>query len=421
MSKIDDLIAKYCPNGVEYKKLGEITFWDKRFNGSNSGIQPKIVSFKHIPAADLKNIPQTSAGTIRLLSTGNFSGTTSVELVEDKNIINSGEIISIPSGGAATIKYYKGDFIDSGNILAVSANIKLFNLKYIYHCLLNIQETLNSLFRGAGIKHPSMLEILQLQIPVPPLAVQEEIVNILDSFTLLEAELEAELEARKKQYEHYRDKLLNPDNMANEVKLIFLKDCILSLKTGLNPRQNFKLNDIDANNYYVTVRELTGMDVVFQDKTDKVTDEAIRLINNRSNLEINDILYSGTGTIGRTALVQSTPTNWNIKEGVYVIKPKTDIVLPKFLLFVLHSAYIADQVKEKSVGSPVVSIPMGELKTITIPVPTIEEQTKIVSILDKFYKLVNDISDGLPAEINARRQQYEYYRDKLLNFEPMAA
>ena len=192
-----------------------------------------------------------------------------------------------------------------------------------------------------------------------------------------------------------------------------LGECCKSLKTGLNPRKNFKLNPPDAQNYYVTVRELAGRDIIFQEKTDRVTDEAIRLINNRSNLEVNDVLYSGTGTIGKTALIKNHPTNWNIKEGVYVIKPKTDIINPEYLLFVLHIDDIKTQINNKATGSTVVSIPMNELKQIKLPVPPLAEQERIVGILDKFETLVNDLEYGIPAEIEGRKKQYEYYRNKL--------
>lgn len=205
--------------------------------------------------------------------------------------------------------------------------------------------------------------------------------------------------------------------MFNEnVKHEALGNIILSLKTGLNPRKNFVLNTPDAKNYYVTVREINGLNVTFFEKTDRVNNEALRLINNRSNLEVGDVLFSGTGTIGRTALVKEKPENWNIKEGVYVIKPNQKVVNSKFLLFFLNSVIAKKQIENKIVGSPVMSIPMAELKKIKIPLPEITEQERIVSILDKFDALVNDISIGLPAELSTHRQQYEYYRNNLLSF-----
>jgi len=131
------------------------------------------------------------------------------------------------------------------------------------------------------------------------------------------------------------------------------------------------------------------------------------------------VLFSGTGTIGRTALVKEKPKNWNIKEGVYVIKPNQDVIYSKFLLYYLNSSHAKRQVENKVVGSPVCSIPMADLKRIIMPIPHLLEQERIIAILDKFDALVNDISAGLPAEIQARRKQYEYYRGKLLDFKPL--
>ena len=107
---------------------------------------------------------------------------------------------------------------------------------------------------------------------------------------------------------NYLDKLLD----GVDVEWKRLGDVIFSLKTGLNPRQHFKLNTSDANSYYVTVREIINGQVVFLNKTDKVNEEALKLINNRSNLESGDILFSGTGTVGKTAVIKQTPKNWNI-------------------------------------------------------------------------------------------------------------
>jgi len=166
-----------------------------------------------------------------------------------------------------------------------------------------------------------------------------------------------------------------------------LNEIILSLKTGLNPRKNFLLNTPDADNFYVTVRELGGIDINFLKKTDKVNNEALKLINNRSNLEIGDVLFSGTGTIGRTALITEKPENWNIKEGVYVIKPNQKSVHSKFLLFFLNSIHAIKQIENKIVGSPVSSIPMAELRRIKIPLPPLAIQQEIVKILDNFTEL----------------------------------
>ena len=122
------------------------------------------------------------------------------------------------------------------------------------------------------------------------------------------------------------------------VKYRKLEDVIISLTTGLNPRKFFTLNTKDANNYYVTIREIHDQKIVFSDKTDKINDSALAMCNNRSKLEIGDILFSGTGTIGEVAVINEYPYNWNIKEGVYSIKPNKLKINSKYVMYVLSSS-----------------------------------------------------------------------------------
>lgn len=208
------------------------------------------------------------------------------------------------------------------------------------------------------------------------------------------------------------EKLLN----GVEVEWMPLEDIIKSLKTGLNPRGNFQLNTLDSKGFYVTVREIQNGKVSFLDKTDRVDNRALELINNRSNLDKGDILFSGTGTIGRTAVIEETPINWNIKEGVYVIKPIQEIISSKYLCHLMNSQDIVKSYSRKIVGSPVMSLPMRDLKKLLIPIPcpdnpekSLEIQAEIVRILDTFTELT--------AELTARQKQYAYYREQLLTFE----
>ena len=163
MSRIYELIKEKCPNGVEYKKLYEITNWDKRFNGVSQDMQTNILSYKHVSAELLKSLLQDN-GNVKLLSTGLFDGYTTEELAND--LLNEGEVISIPSGGSANIKYYNGKFVDSGNILASSKDNELYNLKYIFYVLQSKNNIVSDFFRGSGVQHPSMPDILKIDIPV---------------------------------------------------------------------------------------------------------------------------------------------------------------------------------------------------------------------------------------------------------------
>ncbi len=191
---------------------------------------------------------------------------------------------------------------------------------------------------------------------------------------------------------------------------------ILSLNTGLNPRQFFRLNTDDAENYYITIREIHGGRIAPSEKTDRINDEALCLCNNRSNLEVGDVLFSGTGTIGETAVITEEPSNWNIKEGVYTIKPDQTRIVPQFLRYLLTSEQMKTAYMKKVAGGTVKSIPMAEMRKLLIPVPSIDEQKRIVLLLSRFDTLCNDLKEGLPAEIEARQRQYEYYRDRLLTF-----
>lgn len=199
-----------------------------------------------------------------------------------------------------------------------------------------------------------------------------------------------------------------------------MSEILVSIRTGLNPRNFFKLNTTDATNYYVTIREIKGGRLCFSEKTDKINDNALKLCNNRSNLEIGDVLFSGTGTIGETFVIADNPTNWNIKEGVYALKTKKEVINSSFLRYILMTKYIKDSYMAKVEGGTVKSISMKLLGDLKIPIPPLSEQQRIASILDKFETLVNDLSQGLPAEIAAVQEQYEYYRNKLLTFKRAA-
>lgn len=413
MSKIEELIKEKCPNGVQYKKLYEVTIWDKKFNNVDKNMQDITIKYNYLLANQLSEIEDVN-GDVLILNTGINAEVKYTNKNLAGNNLHNGEIVCIPWGGTPNVKYYNGDFVTGDNRIATSYNFSILSNKFLYYFLNNNLDLISSFYRGSGIKHPEMKKILMMNIPIPPIEVQKEIVRILDKFSELEAELEAELEERKNQYEFWRDNIFN--KASEKYESVELEKIIKSLKTGLNPRKNFMLNSEDAENYYITVAELNNGRIEFLDKTNRVNDEALRMINNRSNLEINDLLFSGTGTIGRMAVVQEKPTNWNIKEGVYVIKPKTDKVLPDYLRFYLSSSFAMKSYKNKIVGSPVCSLPMKDLKKLKIILPTIDEQKCIVTILDKFDKLTNSISKGIPAEIELRKKQYEYYRNKLLNF-----
>ena len=195
-----------------------------------------------------------------------------------------------------------------------------------------------------------------------------------------------------------------------------IKDVVKSISTGLNPRKNFKLNTSDSDNYYVTVKEFTSGKIIFNDKTDRISDEAVSIIQNRSKLEYNDILLSGIGTIGKVALVNIPVGNWNCSESVFLLKPIIDIIQPKFLVYILQGNEVQNVWINECVGSTLKGIRKTTLENLEIPVPPLEVQRKIVEVLDNFSELTAELT----AELEARKKQYEYYRDNLLNFSQIA-
>ena len=206
MSKLSEMIASLCPNGVEYRPLWSVTFWDKKFNAVDRAKQPKVIKYNYFLANDLKPLI-VKGGSVKLLTTNSSNIFTTEELAGD--LMSEGEVVTIPWGGNPNVQYYKGKFLTADNRIATSRDISILDNKYLFYFMQSRRELIGSFYRGSGIKHPDMAKVLDLEIPLPPLPVQREIVQILDNFANLTAELTAELAKRKKQYEHYRDSLLN--------------------------------------------------------------------------------------------------------------------------------------------------------------------------------------------------------------------
>ena len=392
MSRLDELIQEYCPDGVEYRQLKDCC---------------NVLDKKRKPitkaARETGIYPYYGANGIQDYVVDYIFDGTFILVGEDGSVIT-------PTG-RPVVNWAEGK-IWVNNHAHIVAEREGVLLRFLYHFIQTVDVTA---FIHGNIPKFTGGNFKSLQVPIPPLPVQEEIVRILDTFTELTAELTAELQARKKQYEYYSEKVLN----SYIVKDVTLSDILLSIHTGLNPRRFFRVNTDDAKNYYVTIREFKGGQLQFTDKTDRINDEAMRLCNNRSNLEVGDVLFSGTGTIGETYVIEKEPSNWNIKEGVYSLKPNKKRVLSKFLKYYLSSMEMRNKYEMLAEGGTVKSISMKKMGDLIVKLPSIEDQERIIETLDHFNTLCNDLTSGLPAEIESRQKQYEYYRDKLLTFKPL--
>ena len=436
MSKLQELINKLCPNGVEFKPLGEV--FEMRNGYTPSKNNPDFWEGGTIPWFRMDDIRENG----RILSDSIQHITPSA--IKGKGLFEANSFILATTATIGEHALIIADSLANQQFTNLKVRKSLSNLlvtKFIYYYMFIVDDFCKRNTNVSGFASVDMDKLKKMPFPVPPIEVQEEIVRILDSFSDYAAELQAELQARKQQYEYYRNLLLtfNPsaygcgtdDEQKDGVttweghnyKIEWKKmgEICKSINTGLNPRKFFKLNTPDANGYYVTIREIRNGRIIFSEKTDRINNAALKLCNNRSNIESGDVLFSGTGTIGQVAVVHESPSNWNIKEGVYAIKPITCIISPFFLRYLLESKNIKDSIMKRVAGGTVQSISMAELKNIVIPIPPLELQEKIVAILDRFETLVNDLTNGLPAEIAAVKDQYEYYRNKLLTFKKLSA
>ncbi|MGL2718328.1 restriction endonuclease subunit S [Helicobacter pylori] len=287
------------------------------------------------------------------------------------------------------------------------------DLNYLYYFLCYIEkEWLESGQQGSQVNlNVDLIKNKEVFCP-KDLNEQIAIANILSGVDRYLYSLDALILKKESVKKALRIKMLNQILASNGMKFRELGDIILSLKTGLNPRSFFKLNTPNANNYYVTIRELEDYTIKFTHQTDRIDDNALSLCLKRSNLEKDDILFSGTGTIGKVSIIEKNPNNWAIKEGIYSIKPNKKIVFPRFLMFCLESSNIQNDIKNKSFGGIVKSIPMNDLQQIQIPLPPLNEQIAIANILS-----------GLDHEIISlknKKRQFENIK-KALNHDLMSA
>ena len=392
MSKLEELIQQYCPDGVEYHPLWSLTAWDKKFNGIDKSKQKRVIKYSYLLAADLKSY-QVDEGTIKLLTTNISNLYTSEERAGD--IASEGEVVAIPWGGNPIVQYYKGRFLTADNRIATSLDTSNLNNKFLYYCMLSQMKLISSFYRGSGIKHPEMAKVLDLEIPVPPLPVQEEIVRILDTFTELQAELQAELQKRKLQYNYYLDNLLNFNRggYQEEVRWMKMSD-IAKLSRGRVISKDYLQNN-------------AGIYPVYSSQT----------ANNGELGQINTYDYNGNYLTWTTdgayaGTIFKRKGCFSITNVCGLIALTSELVNLDYLYYWLKIT--APSYVYKGMGNS--KLMSNVMESILIPIIPLSEQQRIVSILDRFDRITNDLSAGLPAEIEKRRQQYDYYRDKLLTF-----
>ena len=362
MSKIEKLIKELCPDGVEHKKMCEIM----------KNISP--------PKKITKNDYLTD-GKYPILDQGQkfIVGYTN----DEKSIMPEDEYI-IFGDHTCEIKYINMSFSQGADGIKILKTVNKHNMcKFIYYAF----KKLNFLPIGYQ-RHWNIAK--DLTIPIPPLPIQEEIVRILDKFTQLEAELEAELEARKKQYEYYRNNLLSFD--ADFVEREYLL---------YNKKK--RIGDFAKILYGKDYRALPEGNIPVYG-TGGIINYVGRYIFNKSS-----IILPRKGSLKNVFYCEK---HFWATDTTFYLEIDETVVRPKYLYYFL----LTQKLEDLNIAGGVPSLTREDIIRIYVPIPSLETQEQIVEILDRFDMLVNDLRSGLPAEINARRKQYEYYRDKLLSF-----
>ena len=300
---------------------------------------------------------------------------------------------------AGTVFYREGCFsITNVCGLITIKNIQILTYKYLYYWL--SIEAKKHVYSGMGNPKLMSKQMEKIPIPVPPLSVQQEIVRILDKFTQLEAELEAELDCRKRQYKYYRDMLLTSDENQVEWKTLGEVGKVRMCKRILK-HQTSHIGEIP----FYKIGTFGKQPDAF------ISKEIFTEYKEKYNYpKKGEILISASGTIGRTVVFDGEDAYFQDSNIVWIENDERE-VLNKFLFY--YYKVVNWNISE---GGTIKRLYNDNLSKIKIPIPPIEEQERIAGILDKFDTLVNSISEGLPREIELRRKQYEYYREKLLSF-----
>lgn len=382
MSKLEELIQQLCPDGVEFKELGEVV-----------DIQRGRRLTKDMLSSE-EQYPVFHGGIEPLGCYGQSNRKANTVMV-----INVG-------ASAGKVGYSFVDFWSSDGCYCIENSELLVN-RFVYYALLCSEDILRSKVRVAGIPTLDALVVKKIQIPIPSLPIQQEIVTILDKFKLLEAELEAELEVRKKQYEYYRNELLNFDGKEVEWKML---GNVTEIYDGTHQTPKYTEDGVK----FVSVENIKAL--YYSKKCiSKIDYERLY----KAKPKLDDVFMTRIGSIGVCALVDKEE-DLAYYVTLTLIRPNQKYIKSKYLKYIIESSIGQKELLKRTlVNATPIKINLGEIGKINIPVPPIAEQERFIRILDKFDALVNDISVGLPAEIEARKKQYEYYRGKLLDFKAL--
>ncbi|WP_337477387.1 restriction endonuclease subunit S [Phascolarctobacterium succinatutens] len=415
MSNLEELIERLCPDGVEYKTLGDVATISR---GGN--FQKKDFTEQGKPCIHYGQI-YTRYGlfTDNTLTFINDECFAKQKYAEPNDIIMAVTSENIEDICKCVAWLGTEKVAVSGHSAIIHHSLDPKYLAYFFHS----QHFFNQkrrLAHGTKVMEVTPDTLKSIQLPVPPLEVQREIVRILDNFTFLTTELAAELAARQKQYEFYRDFLLNFNDGCEEE----INGNVRLMKLGeLGKWSGGKTPSMAEKSFWEngSIPWISSKDMKFNtllDTQDHITQKAL--------IEASMTLYpaNSIAVVTRSGILKHTfpvayipfPTTINQDIKILVVN---DEILPRYAFHVIQSKGKDILEKTKKQGGTVDSLDFQKVLAFKVLVPTKSIQQKLVDKLDRFDALCNDISSGLPAEIEMRQKQYEYYRDKLLTFKEL--
>ena len=388
MSKLDKLLRELCPDGVEYKRFDEVCTLNARIGWQ------RLTKAEYMSKGDYLLITGTDFTETHEIDYSTCVYVTEERYKQDSKIqLKNGDILITKDGTLGKVAQVKGLEMPAtlnGGVFVVRCKDGSLENRFILHYLLSnhFQSVVEQQKTGSTISHLTQTLFSRLMIPIPPLEIQREIVRILDNFTKLTAELIAELIARKTQYDFYRDKLLT---FHSDTKIVQLAD-IADIGTGSSNTNEA----VEDGKYPFFVR----------------SQEPLR--KNDFEYDETAIITAGDG-VGVGKVYHYIEGRYALHQRAYRIHINTPEVVPKYYFHYMKAKFLPYIQKTMFQGS-VASIRRPMLNAFPVPVPSLDVQNRIVKVLDNFEKICSDLNIGLPAEIEARQKQYEYYRDKLLTF-----
>ena len=401
MSKLSELIAELCPNGVKTIRLSELCDIKNGYTPSKSVYEywngdttvpwfrmEDIRANGHILSDSIQHVTKDAAKNGKLFPKNSIILATTATI---------GEHALITADSLANQQF---------TYLTIREPLRqLMDAKFFYYYMYVVDEWCKKNVNVSGFASVNMDGLKKLEIPLPPLKIQQEIVKILDKFTELQAELQAELDLRLKQYEYYRDELLSFDKLSNLAGGVVRR-------VRLGEVAKYSVARISAD--LVDDSTYVGVDNLLPDKRGKINSSHVPTAGYLTKFVAGDVLIGNIRPYLRKIWLADIDGGTN--GDVLSIHVVDKLLNSRFLYYVLSSERFFTYSVNNSKGA---KMPRGDRRSIMeyeFTIPSLNAQQKIVEVLDRFSSITTSLTDGLPAEIKLRQQQYEYYRDELLSF-----